>query len=424
MKPVQSPIKLQQMIGRGTRSEAACTFFDRLPEGGKKEFLIIDFWENNFSKEAEEVVDTSVPVLVTIFNTRLRLLETYLGDQENPDCKSIIADLRAQVEQIPRSAYTVKRVLPEIAEAWEDSFWGYLIPGKLDFLKLKVAPLLRLVPGVDVAEATFISKVERLKLQLRTGKNPSETAQSIAEDASLLPDFVLQDAQLKEQVKLCTPEGLVHASPAELDQIRDKLAPQMKNKRRTSSFPELDLPDFVEMSGYILLTQSGEHVYVAEYRRRVEQRILELVASHPTIQAISRGEKVDDWQLLDLERTLQNELGSGNLELSKENIRKAYGIKVDSFLAFVRQVLELDALPDYKDLVRHQFEAYITAHNFNADQIRFLRAVQSVFLQKRHLDMADLYEPPLTNFGADAVDRWFNDAEVNEILGLTQSLVI
>ena len=424
MKPVQSPIKLQQMIGRGTRSEAACSFFDRLPEGGKKEFLIIDFWENDFSKQAQEVVDTSVPVLVSIFNTRLRLLETYLGDQENPDCRSIIADLRGQVAQIPLDAFTVKRVLPEIAEAWEDSFWGYLIPSKLEFLRLKVGPLLRLVPGVDVAEATFISKVERLKWQLRTSRNPDETAQSIAEDASLLPDFVLQDGHLQEQVRLCTPAGLVHATPAELDQIRDRLAPQMKNKRRNSSFLELDLPDFVEMSGYILLTQSGEHVYVAEYRRRVEQRILELVANHPTIQAIAHGERVDDWQLFDLERILQNELGGGNLELSKENIRKAYGIKVDSFLAFVRQVLELDALPDYKDLVKHQFETYITAHNFNADQIRFLRAVQSVFLQKRHLDMADLYEPPLTNFGADAVNRWFSDEEARDIVEFTHRLMV
>jgi len=424
MKPVQSPIKLQQMVGRGTRSQAACTFFDRLPEGGKKEFLIIDFWENDFSKQAKAVVDTSVPVLVTIFNTRLRLLETYFGDQENLECKSVIADLRGQVAQIPRDAFTVKRALPEIAEAWEDSFWGYLIPSKLDFLKLKVAPLLRLVPGVDVAEATFISKVERLKLQFRTGKNPDETAQSIAGDASLLPDFVLQDGQLKDQVRLCTPAGLTHATPAELDQVRDRLAPQMKNKRRSSTFLELDLPDFVEMSGYIILTQSGEHVYVAEYRRMVEQRILELVAGHPTIQAIGRGERVDDWQLLQLERTLQNELGGGNLELSKENIRKAYGIKVDSFLAFVRQVLELDALPDYKDLVRHQFEAYIAAHNFNADQIRFLRAVQSVFLQKRHLDMADLYEPPLTNFGADAVDRWFSDEEARDFVEFTHRLMV
>jgi hypothetical protein len=39
-------------------------------------------------------------------------------------------------------------------------------------------------------------------------------------------------------------------------------------------------------------------MYVAEYRRLVEQRILELVANHPTIKAIQNGEKIDDWQLL------------------------------------------------------------------------------------------------------------------------------
>jgi type I restriction enzyme, R subunit len=129
-------------------------------------------------------------------------------------------------------------------------------------------------------------------------------------------------------------------------------------------------------------------------------------------------------QLLQLERTLQHELGGGDLELSPENIRKAYGLKIDNFLGFVRQVLELDALPDYPAIVARQFATYITLHNFNADQIRFLTAVQSVFLQKRRLDVADLYEPPLTSFGADAVDKWFSKYEVDEMVKFTRKLQI
>jgi len=424
MKPVLSPIKLHQMIGRGTRSQAACNFLDRLPEGGKVDFLIIDFWENNFGRDAREVVDTSVPVLVTIFNTRLGLLERYLDDQQNPECRQVIFDLREQIAQIPRDSFIVKRTLPEIDEAWQDSFWNYLIPSKMELLKVKVAPLLRLVPGVDVPAATFISKIERLKLQLQTGRDPSQIAQSIAEDAAVLPEFVMQDAKLLPLVKMCTPDTLVKASHEELNRIRDGLAPQMKNKRRPDTFLILDLPDFIAISGYILLTQSGEQVYVAEYRRRVEQHILDLVASHPTIQAIERGENVDDWQLLELERTLREELSKSDLELSPDNIRKAYGLKVDSFLAFVRQVLELDALPDYRDLVHHQFEAYIIQHRYNADQIRFMRAVESVFLKKRHLDIADLYEPPLTNFGQDAVNRWFSEKDVQEMVAFANHLAV
>jgi type I restriction enzyme, R subunit len=49
MKPVHSQIKLWQMIGRGTRSHETCKYFDRLPNGRKTEFKIIDFWENEFA---------------------------------------------------------------------------------------------------------------------------------------------------------------------------------------------------------------------------------------------------------------------------------------------------------------------------------------------------------------------------------------
>lgn len=133
---------------------------------------------------------------------------------------------------------------------------------------------------------------------------------------------------------------------------------------------------------------------MAEYRRLVEQRILALVANHPTILAIRRGERIDDWQLLELERTLTKELGEGDLEVTPENLKKVFAFTADSFLGLVRPVLDMQYLPDYKDLVARQFESYITQHNYNADQIRFLRAVQSVFLQNRHLETTDLYEPP------------------------------
>jgi len=47
-----------------------------------------------------------------------------------------------------------------------------------------------------------------------------------------------------------------------------------------------------------------------------------------------------------------------------------------------------------------------------------------VFLQKRRLDTADLYEPPLDMFGADAVERWFGDQEIGEITRFMRTLEI
>jgi len=107
-------------------------------------------------------------------------------------------------------------------------------------------------------------------------------------------------------------------------------------------------------------------------------------------------------------------------------------IPVDGFLAFRVKALQLNPLRDYKDLVARQCGSYATQHNYNADQIRFLRAVQSVFLQKRHLETADtstssvqrLYEPPLDIFGADAVERWFTEKEVEEVVKFANRMAV
>jgi type I restriction enzyme, R subunit len=348
MKAVQSQIKLQQMIGRGTRSHEACRMYHLLPNGRKTEFLIMDFWENEFNKPADDTVAQSMPVLVSIFNTRLKQLEFDLDALPSSEFQRTIAELRKQVAQIPTESFSVKKVYPKIEEAWSDSFWLHLNPNKLEFLKLQVGPLLRYASAVDVEAATFTSKVERLKLQKRASKDTTATIESIAEDVSRLPDFVVNDASYKLLVELgASPERMQNASPDELNALMDALAPQMKNRRaEPNAFLLLDLPDSIDLRGYILLRDGKEQVYVKEYRERVEKRIRELVENHPAIQAIQRGEVVDDWQLVDLERTLRDELSGGDVELTESNIRKAYGLKVGSLLAFLRAVLGIDALPD------------------------------------------------------------------------------
>ncbi|MBD1809764.1 DEAD/DEAH box helicase family protein [Microcoleus sp. FACHB-SPT15] len=418
MKPVHSVIKMQQMIGRGTRSHEACRYLHRLPHGHKDEFLIIDFWENDFDKDpSEETVTQNLPVTVKIFNTRLKLLEHYLNDQQSADCQQVIADLRQQIGQIPRDAFSVQQVYSQVEEAWMDGFWRYLTQRKIDFLRTQVAPLLRFVAGVDVAEATFTNKVERLKLEILTDGAKPGTLESIAEDVSYLPEDIFKDAKRGKSAQFCLSHRLRSATPEELNQIITDLAQVMKNRRqRKSSFVYLDLADSIAVSGYITLGEGGEQVYVEEYRQRVEGKVLEIVETHPTIAAIRNGEVVTDLQLVALERTLRQELGGGNVQLSESNIRKAFNLKVNSLLAFLRELMEIEALPDYQEVVRRNFEEFIVQRPFNANQVRFLRAVQNVFLKNRRLEVADLYEEPLDRFGEDAVERWFTEKQVDELI--------
>jgi type I restriction enzyme R subunit len=250
-------------------------------------------------------------------------------------------------------------------------------------------------------------------------------AASIAEDVSRLPDYVFENPSSAELARLCLTPQVQTATASQLSAAIDALAGEMRNRReRPNPFIVLDLPDYVDQRGYILLMGGTERVYVEEYRRRVEQRILDLVDTQPTLQAIGRGEPVSDLALVELERALHQDLGGPGLELSEENIRKAYAMKVGSLLEFLRRLLELDGLPDYKDIVQRQFSDYIATHPFSADQIRFLRAVQAVFTQKRRLQPADLYDPPLTAFGQDAVERWFSPAQVEEVLAFAKGLEV
>ena len=105
--------------------------------------------------------------------------------------------------------------------------------------------------------------------------------------------------------------------------------------------------------------------------------------------------------------------------------RQAFGVKLDGrlgFLGFARHVLQLDAIPDYEAVVARAFEEYITSHNYSGDQIRFLRSVQEVFIAKGRLSEADLYEPPLTTFGRNAADRFFDPEEIQQIVQLAEHL--
>ena len=424
MKPVRSQIKLWQMIGRGTRNDEACKFKDRLPNGRKTEFKIIDFWENEFDKKAEETTKQSVPVLVTIFNTRLNILRLYLRRQDSEEAKITVANLREMIAQIPLDSYQVKKVYPQIEEVWKDSYWKFLGQSKLDFLRLRIAPLLRYVANVDVSAMTFTSKVERLKYQVLIQKVQQGTLESILEDVSRLPDFVHEKTLCKDAIELCLSDSLQTASFGELNNVIRSLAPEMKYRREKENvFLTLDLADFIATRGYITLSEGGEHIYVQDYKDRVESRVNEIVATHPAMKAIREGKEVSNEQLIELERTLRKGLSVEDVQLSTDNIRKAYGWRVNSFLGFMRHLFDLESLPNYETVVTRKFDEFILEHHYNSEQILFLRTIQSEFLKKNKLEMVDFYDTPsIARFGQNAVDRLFTEQDKAKILQFTKKI--
>ncbi|MGB7416760.1 MAG: DEAD/DEAH box helicase family protein, partial [Thermosynechococcaceae cyanobacterium] len=203
MKPVRSRIKLWQMIGRGTRNQEACRHLDWLPNRTKAEFKIIDFWENDFDRTAQVSEAQDLPILVRLFNTRLKLMERLLSNQSSDCAQQIVQDLRSQINLIPTDAFSVRKQWQQISVVWTDGFWRRLNGQDLKVLKQDVGPLLRFAPPVDVAALTFTHKVERLKLQQLNGDVSADLVSTIAEDVGRLPDFVHQNQRYEGVRTLC-----------------------------------------------------------------------------------------------------------------------------------------------------------------------------------------------------------------------------
>jgi type I restriction enzyme, R subunit len=371
-------------------------------------------------------VPAEVPLLIRLFNTRLDILAATLIQREGPAHQQVSADCRSMLSRVPTDSFLVQRVWDEVGNAWTDDFWTFITPGKIDFLRRRVGPLLRFVPDVDVAAETFTHKVERLNLQILQNNPSPSLLQSIVDDVIRLPQYVREHPAKLESVRLCLSTDLTQATPVQLKRLILDLADEMKNKRRDQdAFLTIDLPDFIAGRGFILIGSAGQPIHVEQYRRRVEQRILDITENHPALITIREGRQPTEEQLVDLERVLQNELTTPEINLSPRTARQAYGVTLDNrlgFLGFVRGVLELDAIPDYETVVARSFQNHVNSHNYTGDQIRFLRSVQDVFLSKRRLSQADLYGPPLTAFGRNAADRFFTPDEIRDLVELTDKL--
>ena len=412
--------------------------------------------------------------LVTIFNTRLQKLRLLLGQQSqntrhaerspvrpraerggdegrsrsmslasergdgSNDFRRIVRDLRADIARIPLESFSVEKVFKEVRDAWparlqgdaegrsggDDDFWSYITESKLEFLRMKVAPLLRFVPFVRPAETFFISKMERCGLAHLQHKDLAAHIKSIREDVALLPTNISEvKARQKHIDAVLSNDFWTTRTLASIDEAKEALAPVMRYKReRPSLVFELGLDDIIAMRKWVFLRKDSQRMYVEEYRKLIEERIEKIARDHPTIKKLKNKEEVKAEDLVRLEESLEAELGTDEISLDDENMLKAFGVRVGSLVDFLKHVLGLEELPSYETVVRKAFDAFVLEHNYNADQSRFLRVVQSVFLQRKKLEMADLYEEPFTNFGANAVEKLFGGSEIGELVELIKKL--
>jgi type I restriction enzyme R subunit len=158
-----------------------------------------------------------------------------------------------------------------------------------------------------------------------------------------------------------------------------------------------------------------EQTYITKYRENVEERIKKLAADSPEIQKIARDEVLSEADLRQLEATIFGpDLAKNTAELGK-----AVTSTESILVSFIKRVLGMYGEPNPADRIKDAFRTYMIENNkhYSADQLNFIRMVESVFSQKKHIIYADFWEPPFITLG-NAPEPMFSTDELKTFEGI------
>ncbi len=428
VKPVFSKIKFWQMIGRGTRADATCKHKEWLPNRKKEEFLIFDFWKvfdwfNMHPSGREYKPAEAVPS--KIFLLRLRQLEHFHKRKNKERIKQVKEKILQDINDLPRDSVAVKDAWRDVEQASSPQFWERVGVRPIQFLRTRITPLMRYKPGVDPNQASFALKTEQLSVAIleRNKAEFERLKEEIGEVMDYLP-FTIKQVKEKEELinKIQKPAFWKTVTYEDAQMLLRDLTPLMKYKR---SEPRptiiLDIDDVIQERDYIDYgpVTTPRSMLVTTYRDKVEKRIKQLAEQHPTIQKIRRDEILTERDLVELERTLN----SPELYVTEEILQRLYKQHHGTLVQFIKKILGLYEFPEPEKKIEEAFKTFMIEKNYlNADQVNFLRTIQTVFMRKHHIEYSDLFEPPFTNFGPNAPVPLLRKDDIDEVLNICNSL--
>ncbi len=428
VKPVFSKIKFWQMIGRGTRADATCTHKDWLPNGKKDEFLIFDFWKVfdwfDMHPEGREVKPGQA-VPAKIFLLRIRELEHFQQSQDEGRAEAVRQKIIQDIDELPKDSIAIRDAARDLEQIHSPGFWTRIGVKPIQFLRTRITPLMRYKEGVDPNQASFALKTEQLSVAILE-KNQAELERlrnDIGEVMDYLP-FTIKEVKEKEGLinLVQKPSFWKGVSYDDAQALLRELAPLMKYKR---SEPRptivLNIDDIIQEGGYIEFgpVADPKSILAKTYMKKVEKRIKDLAEKHPTIQKIMKDEVLDEKDLEELEKTLN----SPELYVTEETLQKLYKEQKGTLVQFIKKLLGLYEFPDPEKKIDEAFKTFMIEKNYlSADQVNFLRTVETVFKRKHHIEYSDLFEPPFTNFGPNAPLPLLTKDDVDEVLNICRNL--
>ena len=426
-KPVFSKIKFWQMLGRGTRANNVCEHKEWLPNGKKEYFKVFDFWENfeywemHPESDQSEVIEA---VTSRIFMMRLKQLEYFTSTGDTTNLEYIKKKVLQDIQSLPKDSVTVRENERDIEKALSPQLWNNVGLEPMEFLKTKMTPLMRFKPDVNLNVASFVLKCEQLGYAiLNNDKKDIESLQhKIGEMVDCLPDelnVVKNKLHVKE--KVLSKEFWKNIRFEDTQMMIIELGELM---RYMASEPtktiELNMDDIIQQRKLIIFGPDEKQESVEVYKEKVEEKIKTLVAKNPTIIKIEKDEALTEDDL----HRLESDLNNPELFITEEVLQKVYNQNKGTLVQFIKSILGHYKFPDPEERIRDAFQTYIIEQNkqYSANQLNFIRTIQTVFSKKKHIEYTELFDAPFTNFGVNAPLPMFSEDELNEFIGICNTL--
>jgi len=426
-KPVFSKIKFWQMLGRGTRADGACEYREWLPNGKKEYFKVFDFWNNfDYWNMNPEGVKNESPESITnrIFLLRLKQLGELMSRGDSAHAEKVKAEVLADIESLPKDSVSVREQLQDVEKALSPKLWDNIAINPVEFLQKKIMPLMKYKPNVNLKESTFILRCEKLAYAILMNDTLEIERQkkSIAEMVDCLPrtlDKVKDKEEFIDRVLSSSFWNDIGFDDAKMimDELSALMPNMMKEPRDTIV---INMSDTIQERKQWILSDDNEPEYAVQYRKKIEDWIRELAETHPVIRKIKNDEVLTEADLQSLENTLHN----SQFAVSESKFNEMYHIQNTTLVEFIRHILGLYDYPSPDEKIKDAFNTYIIENNkqYNADQLNFIRTLQTMFLRKKHIEFSNLWNAPFTNFGTNAPMPMFSQEELNAFVGICNGI--
>ena len=408
-KPVRSPVKFWQMIGRGTR--LCPNLFG--PGEDKTVFRIFDHW-GNFERfetgyrPAEPRQSKSL--LQRLFEERLNLAEAALKKSEEDVFDQAIKLIEVDIADLPEESVSVRERWRERRSVLQADRLPQFAPATVSMLRTVIAPLMQwrtrhglgdahafdlLVTQMQIAvlnetaaladlKIDFLERVECLQMHLNPVRERGEIIRRVKSD-DFWKDVSVQDLEL------------VRGPLREIIHYREK---------QTGAAVLPKIIDVSEEPEDIVISRRRTNLRTVEmeaYKHLVEDELKKHFETNPVLKKIRIGETVTKEDL----ESLVSLVLTQNPHITRKDLNEFFRATAQPLYVTIRSIVGLDP-----EAVNAKFSDLVLKNpSLTAKQTRFLTLLQNHIIKFGFITVEKLYDQPFTFVDADGLEGVFDKPE-------------